>query len=296
MLFSALLGNPVEHSISNYLFAEYAQALGLEYAHLKINVPTKKDLPTYLQSLQRLGCIGVNITIPYKLSVISCLDQLDDQAKAMGAVNTIVISNDKMIGYNTDGIGAYRSISNHLRPVTSGDRVTVLGAGGAARAIIYEIYQHCDHITVLSPKQAELDQLAQDFHTATKQPLRVEILEENILYECLNSTDFLINATPVGMHPDLNNSLINREKVLQLSQARSLNNLFVFDAIFNPYQTKMLQIFSQSGAKVCSGLWMMIYQAVEAFQLWTNKDVSQALNHNFNVIETKLCQLLAKLD
>ena len=289
MFFTALLGNPVDHSVSNYLFAQYADYIGLEYAHLKLTVPTEQDLPDFLASLQRLGCLGVNITIPYKLSVIPYLDVIDKKAQAIGAVNTVVMANNQLIGYNTDGMGAGRAIATYLRTVKGGDRLTFLGAGGAARAIIYELSKKTDNITIFAPIQEELTKLVNDFDSGDKKPLQTYLLDENKLFDCLTTTDFLINATPVGMYPHGQESLISEEMVKELSRSRNLKNLLAFDAIFNPHTTKMLQILANYGSPICSGIWMMIYQAVFAFQLWTGKDVSGA---NFPEIEAKLTKLL----
>lgn len=290
MLFTALLGNPVEHSVSTHLFAEYAKTAGLEYAHLKLNVPTERDLPDYLRSLQRIGCLGVNITLPYKLAVMQHLDEQDARSLAIGAVNTIVFSDDqRLLGYNTDGMGAYRAIATYLRPPTPTDHITVLGAGGAARAIIYELYQRTDQITVFGRIQAELDKLADDFDQPQKQRLKTSILAEEQLFASLKITDFLINTTPVGMYPQAHQSLIPSQMISLLAQERDMRSLFAFDAVFNPHTTQMLQIVAQQGGHICSGLWMMIYQAVEAFQLWTGKDVSHI---PFDQIELKLRKLL----
>lgn len=289
MLFTALLGNPVEHSVSTLLFAEYANYIGLEYSHLKLRVPSTQDLPDYLTSLHRIGCLGVNVTIPYKLSVMQYLDAIDDNAKAMGAVNTVVMSESGLKGYNTDGMGAYRAIAEYLRPINTEDHITVLGAGGAARAIIYEIYKKTDNISVFAPSSDNLTQLANDFNSAHKKPLQTYLLDEDKLFNCLTTTDILINATPVGMYPNSEDTLLSEEMINKLCQFRNLDNLFAFDAIFNPHTTKMLQILAQYGSPICSGIWMMIYQAVEAFQLWTGKDVSGA---NFQEIEAKLSHFL----
>ncbi|WP_216351316.1 shikimate dehydrogenase [Leptolyngbya sp. 'hensonii'] len=289
MIFTALLGNPVEHSVSTYLFSEYAKIADLEYTHIKLNVPAEVDLPVYLHSLHKIGCAGVNITLPYKLAVVKYLDAQDDRAQAIGAVNTVVMGNSGLIGYNTDGVGAYRSISDHLRPVKSGDRVTVLGSGGAARAIIYELYQRTDEITVLGQIPAQLESLSKDFHNPDRKPLQVSLIRDAALYDCLRTADFLINATPVGMYPETNDSLVTPALLDRLEQERSMKDLWTFDAVFNPHTTLMLKLLAQRGSPTCSGIWMMIYQAVEAFALWTGKDVSQA---PFRDIEAKLQHLL----
>ncbi|NEO70403.1 shikimate dehydrogenase [Moorena sp. SIO3H5] len=291
MIFTALLGNPVEHSISNYLFAEYARITGIEYAHLKLRVPTEDELPIYMNSLRQIKCSGLNITLPYKLSVIKYLDEQDKRSQAIGAVNTVTMSGNKLVGYNTDGIGAYQAIEKNLRPINNKDQIIVLGSGGAARAIIYEIYQHTDHITILGIDQDKLKKLADDFFDLHKERLKVGLLNDDRLFECLLTTDFIINATSIGMYPKSDESLISNELILQLERERNLQNLFAFDAVFNPHNTKMLKTLKQRGANICSGLWMMIYQAVEAFRLWTGQDISNA---PFEDINSQLIEVLKK--
>jgi len=289
MLFTALLGNPVEHSVSTYLYSEFANFVGLEYTHIKLNVPTEADLGDYLQSLRRIGCIGINITIPYKLAIAQHLDRQDNRSLAIGAVNTITINEHGSIGYNTDGIGAYRSIETYLRPVTPLDRVVVLGSGGAARAIVYELYQRTDNITILGIDQAEMAKLADDFQHPDKKIVKFATLDQSSLFEHLETANFLVNSSPIGMYPETDQSLISAALIDRLVQVRDLSDLFVFDAIFNPHTTLMLDLVAKAGAPVCSGLWMLIYHGVEAFRLWTGKDVSHA---PLDEIELKLRQVL----
>lgn len=289
MLFTALLGNPVEHSVSTNLYAEFASFAGLEYTHIKLAVPSENDLPDYLHSLRRIGCIGLNITIPYKLAIRQHLDRQDERAISIGAVNTITINDKEVVGYNTDGIGAYRAIETYLRPVVATDQIVVLGSGGAARAIIYELYQRTDNIVVLGIVPAEMEKLADDLQQPGMRRLKISTIDEVKLFESLKTADFLVNSSPIGMYPDGDESLLSTQLMDRLAQVRDINSLFVFDAVFNPHTTKMLNIAAQSGAHVCSGLWMLIYHGVEAFKLWTGKDVSQA---PLREIDLKLRQVL----
>lgn len=290
MIYSALLGNPVEHSISPLLFKEFADLHGMEdYDHLKLRVLFEKELPAYLRALQLIGCVGANVTLPYKLAVISHLNEVDETAKAIGAVNTIIIEKDHLWGTNTDGKGAFRAINEQLKEVTSKDNIVVLGSGGAARAIIYELYQVTDQITIMVRDRKEAEQISIDFSCPERTPIKVQTLDEEYLFQILRKADFLIQTTPVGMYPNISDSLVSVDLFERLSLVRNVKTLHVFDAVFNPHQTLLLHIAEKFGSPTCSGIWMMIYQAVYAFNLWTGCDVSQA---DFLAIAYKLNQAI----
>ncbi|MBH8599052.1 MULTISPECIES: shikimate dehydrogenase [unclassified Thermoactinomyces] len=290
MIYSALLGNPVDHSVSPLLFKEFADLCGIEnYDHLKLCVLYERELPAYLRTLQLIGCVGANVTLPYKLSVIPYLNEVDERTKAIGAVNTIIFENDLLLGTNTDGVGAFRAITEQLRGVTSNDKIVVLGSGGAARAIIYELYKVTDQITILARDKEEAEKISIDFSCSERAPIMIQSLDEENLYPVLKDADFLVQATPVGMYPKITESLVSEDLFNRLSLERDVKTFHVFDAVFNPYKTLLLQYAEKFGFPTCSGIWMMIYQAVDAFNLWTGFDVSHA---DFAVIESKLNQAI----
>lgn len=290
MQFSALLGNPVEHSVSPNVFLEFARRHGIEYSHLKLHVSSEDQLELYLKSLQSIGCCGLNITLPYKISIMKCLDEVDHTAQSIGAVNTVVFKNEKLFGYNTDGLGALQAIEKKLRKISENDNVLVLGSGGAARAIIHAIYQITDKVVVFSRDTIEASKLSKDISSTDKDPIIYKHLHhQDDLKEYLKETDYLINATPVGMNPNINESIITYETFNQLTRVRDLNSLYVFDAVFNPHTTKLLKLANEAGSNVCSGIWMLIYQAVLAFELWTGKHVPDT---DFLNLERKLKKIL----
>lgn len=149
MITTALIGSPVDHSVSPVLFKLYADEHGLEYAHSKFDVKAE-DLRRVIKSLSAFGFAGVNITLPYKADVITYLDTLSPEAKAIGAVNTIKIINGKLEGYNTDAFGALRAIEKAAeREVSSADKVVIFGTGGASRAVVWVLLQKGAHVTVV---------------------------------------------------------------------------------------------------------------------------------------------------
>lgn len=263
MFYSALLGDPVEHSVSPILFGYLAEQAGLEYAHIKIRIPAAEKLGRSLRSLKELGFCGVNITLPYKLSVIKNLNGLSPEAKKMGAVNAVVFTEEKMIGHNTDAQGAFMAIEKKLKPIKAGDRVLVIGAGGAARAIIAGISKKCKNIVILNRDLKEADKVIKDLSFGGGEALKLN--EENIK-KYLADCNIVVNATPVGMYPKSGDEIISREVFRSLG---SLKGKYFFDAIFNPYQTKFLTYAMEGDAGICSGMYMMIFQAIAAFRLWT---------------------------
>ncbi len=273
LLFSALLGNPIKHSVSHYMFNSFAQSLNMEYSHIKLNVENEYDLPNYMNSLREIGCCGFNVTLPYKRTILDYCDFVDSTARKIGAVNTVAIRDNKFYGYNTDAKGAYLAIKSQLKEVKPKDKVVLIGSGGAARAIIYELYSRTDNIIIIVRNVVEAQEVISDFKQKNRAPIKIKHFEDPCIFNDLLEATFLVNATPVGMHPYTCESPLTIDLFTKVLEERSGRELYVFDVIFNPYLTSMLQVAKQHGAKTCSGLWMMINQGLEAFKLWTNKEV-----------------------
>ena len=256
MIITCLIGDPVNHSISNYMYDYFAKKAKLDYSHVKFRVPltNKNNLGVTIKSLRTLGIRGINVTLPYKIKIIHYLDKKDETAVSIGAVNTILNKNNKLTGYNTDGQGAVLAIRNHLREIKPSDRILVFGAGGAARAIIFELCK----ITKIT------DIIFFNF----------DANNENIINEMVKS-NFIINATSVGMFPNSNRCLLSESLLRKVNKQSPIRNKYFFDVVFNPYLTKFLLLAKNYEAKICPGLWMMIYQGVKSFKIWIGKDVSK---------------------
>lgn len=290
MYYSCLLGNPVDHSISPSLFNLLAKKTGLEYAHIKILVPHTKDLASLLSALNTLHFNGANVTLPYKLAIIPLIDKLDESAKQVGAVNTIIFTQNGTVGYNTDTSGAITAIENKLKPIAPEDKILVIGAGGAARAISYEIYKQSRHITILNRTLEHAQKVSQHLSKDQSHPIKIAKLTSENFLKYANESTFIINATSVGMYPDINQSLFPANIFAKI---KNISSKFFFDAIFNPYETQFLQNAKIQGAKTCSGLYMMIYQGIAAFHLWTGQDASDG---NIDLWAHKLEQELTKIN
>jgi len=258
------------------MYNYFAEKVGLDYSHVKFEVSSdnENNFKAAIQSLRTLNIRGANITLPYKLEVIKYLDEIDETAALIGAVNTIVNKDGKLIGYNTDGKGALLAIDKHLKKITREDKVVVFGAGGAARAIIFEISKRTNNITIVNrpPDFYLAENIKKDFE---KINARIKVLllnDKNIIHTVIDS-DFIINATSVGMFPYIKDSLLSELHFCEIDSFSPIKNKYFFDVVYNPYLTKFLSTAKGYKAKVCSGLFMMIYQGVRSFRLWTERDV-----------------------
>ncbi len=274
---TCLIGDPVEHSVSDVMFQQFAQLTGIKnYNHLKFRVikTNPENLKYAIKALPILGIAGANITLPYKERVLQYLDPIDKSARLVGVVNTIVNKKGKLIGHNTDGIGAVKAIETKLRPIKKTDTIVIFGAGGAAQAIIGNLPKTFRLILLNRSSGSEhIEKLKKDF---AKHNIKIEdkpLTDKNII-SVIKEANFVINATPVGMYPKSNGSLINKVHLESIGKS-TIKNLMFFDAVFNPFETKLLRLAKHYGAKTCPGIYMMIYQGIKAFELWTSKEVPE---------------------
>lgn len=274
MIITCLIGDPVEHSVSNYMYNYFAEKVGLNYGHAKFLVSSKdkNNLKLAIQALKILNINGANITIPYKISVMKYLDEIDKRARLIGAVNVIANKNKRLIGYNTDGVGAISAIEKYLRKIKSKDQIVVFGAGGVARAIIFELSKKTKKITVINRKSDFYlaKNLKIDFLKINNQIKILSLSDENVIKEVINS-NFIINATSVGIWPNAKKSLMSKFHFAQVNKYSPIKDKYFFDVVFNPYLTKFLLTAKHYKAKVCPGLYMMIHQGIKSFEIWTGK-------------------------
>lgn len=268
MITTALIGSPVDHSVSPILFKLYADEYGLEYAHSKFDVRAK-DLESVIKSLGAFGFAGVNITLPYKTDVIPYLNSISREAKAIGAVNTIKVNNGKLEGYNTDAYGALRAIEKAAkRELGTNDTAIVFGTGGAARAVVWILLKKGVGVTVVyrKPESYRTKTIKRDFVNKVR-----FISYEKLIPEYIARCSLLCNATSVGMHPKDDEMPIGLNRFEKLD----LTGIIVFDVIFNPITTKLQIWAKKKGATLAYGIEMMIYQGAIAFEYWTGKKVSK---------------------
>lgn len=255
-----LIGNPVEHSFSPQMHNAAFKALNLDYTYVAFDVKPA-DLKTAINGGKSLNIKGFNVTIPHKINVINYLNTLDDIAKLIGAVNTIDFKNLK--GYNTDGIGAIKAIEE-IDSVKN-KNIVIAGAGGASRAISFYLAKYgADKITILNRNIDKAKNLANDILNSN---LIEDIKTDSIsqINDYLNDSDILINTTPVGMSPNINDKPI-------ASAENMHEDLIVFDAVYNPNETVLLKEAIKANAKPVYGIKMLLYQGAESFKIWTGQN------------------------
>lgn len=271
----AVIGDPIEHSMSPTMHNAAINALNLDYIYVAYHVKPDQ-LHAACIGFCALGIKGINVTIPHKVNVMQYLDEIDPIAQGIGAVNTIKNENGKLIGRNTDGEGMLMALENAgFDP--SQKKCLLIGAGGAARAISYILATKAKEICVsdLYPEVADkLRGNLQSFFSKTdildklklsKAPLiRAIPLNEESFKSELKNTDLLVNTSPIGMHPEFETRSPLDEMNIKLP-----SNLFVFDAVYNPMETKFLRNAKKMGCQTLGGIYMLVNQGAIAFEWWT---------------------------
>jgi shikimate dehydrogenase len=256
----AIIGDPVEHSLSPVMHNAAFKELGLNIVYVAFNV-TKNGLADAISGARSLGLLGLNVTMPHKNAVIKHLDETDSATKAIGAVNTILNERGKLFGYNTDGKGAMVALQeNGVDPEEK--KLVLLGAGGAAKAIAFQAAQEAEELVIVNRTAEKAKQLAELLHKQFGTKITGTTLSDEVLKKELETADILVNATSIGMHPDINVSPVPAELLH--------SGLCVMDIVYNPLETRLLKDAKSVGASVVSGLEMLLYQGAVAFEIWTN--------------------------
>ncbi|MEK5481451.1 shikimate dehydrogenase [Viridibacillus sp. FSL R5-0888] len=251
----AVIGDPIEHSMSPAMHNQWFSAENLDAAYLPIHV-LSEQLEEAISSLKMLGASGWNVTIPHKTSIIPYLDELDTMAEKMGAVNTVVRQADgKLKGYNTDGLGFVRSLEEAIGDAHRDGRVLLIGAGGAARGIAFAL-KHTGYqtITIANRTVANAELICKELGSSAN---AISLKEAEAT---LGDYDILIQTTPAGLK---NGTLQLPFELDQLS-----TKAIVADIVYNPLMTPFLQAAEQRGATVVTGLGMFVHQGALAFNYW----------------------------
>lgn len=256
----AVIGYPIEHSLSPVMHNAAIEALGLDYVYVPFRVHPY-DIGRAIDSFKALNIVGVNATIPHKHSLIPHLDEVSESALRTGSVNTIVNRDGYMFGDSTDGVGFMRSAEDDLGSI-AGCKVLVLGAGGASRAVCVALRQAgCDILIVnRTPAKAQaLTDMLQGFPSAgTVEILTTSALEHT---EAVASCDLIVNTTSIGMTPLTDATPINVELIQPHHR--------VYDLIYSPMETRLVTEARGKGAAAVSGLKMLVYQGAASFEQWT---------------------------
>ena len=257
-----ILGYPLAHSISPAFQQAALDHLGIDARY--DSWPTApEDLAGKVEQLRNGDVLGSNVTIPHKESVIPLLDELDDGARAIGGVNTILNQNGRLKGYNTDAPGFMRGLREDGGFEPRGTRVVVVGAGGVARAVTYALAgARVSSLTIVNRTLKRAQRLAQELRGTFKDVVleALESLEEGMVY------DLLVNCTSIGTKHG------ETEGILPVSEHLIHAGVLVYDLVYNPPETRLIEAAKERGAKTVGGLPMLIYQGAEAFRLWTGKE------------------------
>lgn len=257
----ALIGDPIEQSLSPAMHNAAFRALGLNCAYVALRVP-ERFLTDAIGGIRALGIAGFNVTIPHKIDIVGLLDELDESASLVGAVNTVKNDRGKLIGFNTDGEGALRALEGRIRSV-EGKKVVLLGAGGAARAIAFSLARADSRLTIANRTIPRARALASTIEQKLGMNVEVVSLNRAKLAEVLRDADALINATSVGMYPRANQTLV--------SASMMHRGLVVNDIVYEPLRTRLLREARRAGARTIGGLGMLVHQGALAFEIWTGK-------------------------
>ncbi|MVT54582.1 shikimate dehydrogenase [Bradyrhizobium yuanmingense] len=253
-LLTGLIGAPIAHSASPAMHERAAEALGLRghYQLIEVAGADAAGLRMMLEGVRRLGFAGVNVTYPYKEAVVPLLDALAPGAASMGAVNTVVVREGRLTGHNTDTTGFARAVTPLLAP--SGNAVALIGAGGVGKAIAFALASRAvADIRIFDSERARAEKLA-----AMLAPRGARIAAS--VEDALEGATGLVNGTPVGMLP-------NRDTPVPAGLLRA--DLWVADAVYSPLITPLLAAAREKGAKIMTGRDLAIYQAADAFELFT---------------------------
>ena len=273
-----VIGHPIEHSMSPIMYNAALKDLSLDYVYVAFSIPPN-DLKKAVLGFKMFSIKGINVTIPYKEKIIPYLDEIDPLAEKIGAVNTIKNEGKYLIGKNTDASGAKKALLDAGCEIT-GKKALILGAGGAAKAVGFAISEDLDAVYIANRTEKRAIKLAKDLTNKTTIKAVGKNMNINTLKNLVNDVDILINTTPLGMYPDIEESPISKEMLH--------NNLFVFDIVYNPLETRLLKEASKIGCKTLGGLDMFVNQGALAFEWWTGK------KPNLNLMKEKVVEFLGK--
>ena len=266
-----LIGYPVSHSLSPKIQNAALKACGLdgEYSLFPIAPDDMQALKELLHRVRSGEITGLNVTTPHKQNVIPMLDEITSTAKTIGAVNVIYMRDNKLVGDNTDASGFLSDLKKSLATEPQSHRdsnALVLGAGGSARAVVYALLNDGWDVKLFARRLEQAKQLANSFPNYQLQ------ITDNILNIELSNISLIVNTTPVGMTPNIDQSPLPEDIVVS-------KDMFVYDLVYNPRETKLVRDARAQGLQAATGLGMLIEQAALAFQLWTGHPAPRESMH-----------------
>jgi shikimate dehydrogenase len=266
-----VIGDPIAHTLSPAMHNAACEHLGLGYIYLPFQVH-REELAGALEGIKALNFIGINVTLPHKTAVLPFLDQIAPEAELIGAVNTIHNVGGRLIGYNTDGQGFVHSLLEGGRCSPKGKIITILGTGGAARAVAVQLaLEGAAQLFIVGRNLQKAEEIAAAV-TAGAPRCRVSTgcLEEREVANFLLHSQILVHATPVGMYPHVTEEPVVSRDLLH-------RDLLVCDLIYNPFYTKLLSQAAAKGCATLSGLGMLVWQGALAFNIWTGREAPKVI-------------------
>jgi shikimate dehydrogenase len=257
-----IIGDPVEHSLSPAMHNAGYVALGIEDAFVFTGAHVLPEkLEEAVNGFRALQIKGISVTIPHKTTIMKYLNAVDDIAEKIGAVNTVINDHGKLTGYNTDWIGVVTSLEQLTN--IKGKHVALLGAGGAARSVIYGVIKKGGTVTIFNRTVEKAKELAEEFNC------QYATLDE---LNSIKNMDIIFNATSIGLHPNETQTPLPKEYIT--------SKHIVFDAIYTPYQTQLLKDAKEKGAKIIHGQSMLLYQGLAQFKFFTGHDAPEDIMRN----------------
>ena len=265
-----VIGHPVEHSMSPTMWNPALQELELDYVYVAFDVHPD-SLEKAINGIRSLGITGVNVTIPHKKAVIKYIDVVDPIALKIGAINTIKNEEGILKARNTDAGGAKKSLLDMGFDI-SGKDILILGSGGVSRALAYILAEEANKIVLTDLIEERATSVASEIRDNMKVDIEGKLNNKDNIEEYIKKTDILINATPIGMYPKVDETPISKDLLH--------DDLFVFDVVYNPLETRLMKEAAETGCVTLGGLDMLVNQGILAFEWWLNKKPNKDLMKN----------------
>ncbi|HUS15638.1 MAG TPA: shikimate dehydrogenase [Chloroflexia bacterium] len=262
-----LIGHPLGHSLSPAMQDAAFVAAGLPHRYTLFDTPPV-DLPALLAGMREGGWLGANVTVPHKTSVAALLDDLRGDALDLGAVNTVQVEGTRLLGYNTDTFGFADDLAGRPDLRSKPGVAVVLGAGGSARAVVATLVGHSWEVHVLARDLDRASALARSLPHGDR--IHPDLLDAPTAAACLTGARLLVNCTPVGMWPHVDADPLP-------AGVRMAPDLFVYDLVYRPYETRLLARAAAAGCRTTNGLPMLVAQGAAAFTIWTGLDAPRRL-------------------
>lgn len=260
---TGIIGHPIKHTLSPFMHNIAFELLNLNYLYLPFDVPPINLKPA-IRGMTAFGIKGLNVTIPHKESIIPIVKNVSEEVNIIGAANTIVNDEGTLKAYNTDAHGIMETLLLYKEKIINNE-VSILGSGGASRSAIYVLIRNFkpSRINLINRNEERAESLRVYFSTKMHyNQIKTFGLFRTPVDEVLKNSQLIINSTSVGMHPNVNDSVITDFESFTKGQ-------IVFDMVYNPLKTKLLMLAEAAGAITLDGLTMFVNQGVKSFELWT---------------------------